>query len=145
MATRSSLEGVAALTKQLIALGKLDDGKALKAAVRAGIKETLKAAQAIAPTGTEPHRTYRGLLVAPGFSKASLKIISTINSGHNVASGILGVSKEAYYVLQFWELGTRKQPAHPFLRTALSNARGDSEEALKASLRRAVERAAKTR
>ena len=142
--TRSSLEGVAALTRQLIALGKLDDGKALKMAVRAGIKETLKAAQAIAPVGTEPHRTYRGLLVAPGFSKASLRIIATVNSQGNIASGILGVSKEAYYVLQYYELGTRKQPAHPYLRQALSNARTNSEEALRASLERAVMRAAKT-
>ncbi|HXI99565.1 MAG TPA: HK97-gp10 family putative phage morphogenesis protein [Gemmatimonadaceae bacterium] len=144
-ATRSTLEGVAALTKQLIALGKLDDGKALKMAVRAGIKETLKAAQAIAPVGTVPHRTYRGLLVAPGFSKSQLKIISTINSAKNIASGILSVSKQAYYVLQYWELGTRKQPAHPFLRQALSNARGNSESALRSSLERAVDRAAKTR
>jgi len=141
---RSSLEGVAALTRQLNALSSLEEGRALKRAVKAGIKPALKRAQDTVPIGTVPFRTYRGLLVAPGFAKQSLRTISTINAAKNVASGILGVRKEGYYILQFVEFGTRKMPAHPFFRRALFDSRSDCEEAFRDSIARSVVRAAKT-
>lgn len=141
--TRSSLEGVAALTKQLIALQKLDDGRALKNAVKSGINQALKKAQEYVPIGTVPHRTYQGLLVAPGFAKTQLRTISTINSQKNVASGLLGVRKAAYYILQYVEFGTRFQRPQPFIRRALMDAREDAESALRASLQRAVNKAVK--
>jgi HK97 gp10 family phage protein len=144
MAASWTLEGVAALTRQLQTLGKLDDGKALKRAVKAGITPALKIAQAIIPIGTEPHRTYQGLLVAPGFAKTQLRTISTINSAKNIASGILGVRKAAYYILQYVELGTRFQRAQPWIRRALLEGRDEGEQALRASLAADVEKAAKT-
>lgn len=144
MATRSSLEGVAALTKQLIALQKLDDGKVLKSAVKAGINEALKKAREYVPVGTVPHRTYQGLLVAPGFAKSQLRTIATINSAKNVASGLLGVRKAAYYILQYVEFGTRFQRAQPFIRRALMDAREDAESKLRGVLQKAVDKAART-
>jgi HK97 gp10 family phage protein len=144
MATRSSLEGVAALTKQLIALQKLDDGKVLKSAVKAGINEALKKAQEYVPVGTVPHRTYQGLLVAPGFAKSQLRTIATINAAKNVASGLLGVRKAAYYILQYVEFGTRFQRAQPFIRRALMDAREDAEAKLRGVLQKAVDKAART-
>lgn len=139
-----TLDGVAALTKQLDALGKLEDGKALRAAVRAGINEALKVAKTIIPVGTEPHRTYQGLLVNAGFARASLRIIATINAEKNIASGILGVRKAAYYALQYVELGTRYQKAQPWIRRALLEARDDAETKLRESLQKSVIKAAKT-
>jgi HK97 gp10 family phage protein len=139
-----SLEGVAQLTRQLQALGKLDDGKALRRAVGAGIKPALRIAQSIIPVGTEPHRTYQGLLVAPGFAKTQLRTITTINAAKNIASGILGVRKAAFYILQYVELGTRFQRAQPWIRRALLEGRDDGEAALRASLQKDVLKAAKT-
>jgi len=144
-ATRSTLEGVAALTKQLIALGKLDDGKALKMAVRAAMKPALARAKANIPVGTEPHRLRSGLLVAPGYAQSTLKIGVTINGDKNIASAVMSTGKGAYYAVKFVEFGTRKQAANPWFRRAFYDSRNDAEQALKDSLQRAVDRAAKTR
>jgi len=141
--TRSSLEGVAALTKQLNELSSLEEGRALKRAARVGIKQTFLRSESLITVGTRAFRTYRGLLVAPGFAKASLRIISTINREKNIASGILGVRKEAYYAVSFLERGTRKMPAQPWIRRALSEARTQSEEAFRDSIKDAVEKAAR--
>ncbi|HEY4970955.1 MAG TPA: HK97-gp10 family putative phage morphogenesis protein [Steroidobacteraceae bacterium] len=133
---------MAALTKQLNQLSSLDEGRALRLAVKAGIKPALIHAQALIPVGTQPHRLSNGLLVNYGYAKAALRTISTINGAKNIASGILGVRKLAFYALQFIELGTRKMPAQPWIRRALLEARPECEEAFKAAIARAVERAA---
>jgi hypothetical protein len=143
MAASSTLEGVAELTRQLQALGKLEDGLALKRACKAGIKPALLRAQELIAVGTIPFRTYDGLLVAPGFAKLSLRTISTINSAKNVASGILGVRQRAYYATQFLELGTRKMAAQPWLRRSLLETRDACEEAFRANLLKSVLKAAK--
>jgi HK97 gp10 family phage protein len=140
----STLEGVAQLTRQLEALGSLEDGKALRRAVKAGIKPALLRAQQIIPVGTAPHRLTNKLLVNAGYAKANLRTISTINGAKNVASGILGVRKLAFYALQFVELGTRKMAAIPWIRRALLESRDDCEVALKESIAASVEKAAKT-
>jgi HK97 gp10 family phage protein len=140
---RPSLNGVAELTKQLNQLGSLEEGQALRRAVKAGIKPALVRAREIIPVGRVPHRTYKGLLVAPGFARQSLRTISTINAAKNIASGLLGVRKEAYYILQFVEFGTRFIPAQPWIRRALLESRSDCEEAFRASIAAAIEKAAK--
>lgn len=148
MATRPTLDGVAALTRQLIALGKLDDGKALKAAVKAGMQPVYKRARATIPVGSIPHRlaaAYGKQLVNSGFAQQSLRTISTINAQKNIASCVLGVRKAAFYILNFVELGTRYQRAQPWIRRALFDGRSDGEEALRASLQKAVLKAAATK
>jgi HK97 gp10 family phage protein len=149
-----NLDGVAALTRQLQALGSLDDGKALKRCVKAGINVARDRWEHTIPVGKEIHRAaiskrlkkagIKGLSIGPGFAKQNIRTISTINSAKNVASGLLGVRKAAYYVLQFVELGTRYQRAQPTLRNALLSARDGVEDALRASLAKDVEKAAKT-
>lgn len=148
MATRPTLDGVAQLTRQLIALGKLDDGKALKAAVKASIQPAYKRALATIPVGSVPHRTakkYGNQLVNSGFAKQSLRTISTINAQKNVASALLSVRKPAFYAINFVELGTRYQRAQPWLRPAFFSARSDGEDALRASLQKSVLKAAATK
>jgi HK97 gp10 family phage protein len=151
---RASLEGVAALTRQLQALKSLDDGKALKRCVKAGINVARDRWEQTIPVGIELHRAaiskrlkargIKGLALGPGFAKQNIRTISTINSSKDIASGLLGVRKAAYYVLQFVELGTRFQRAQPTLRNALYGTRDSVEEALRASLAKDVEKAAKT-
>ena len=141
-----NLDGVAELTRQLIALGKLDDGKVLKKAVKNAIQQAYKKAAATIPVGLEPHlvQLKKGggkLFVAPGFAKKSLRTISTINSAKNVASGILSVRKAAYYAVQFVELGTSKYAAEPWLRPAFYEARGEMETALRETLVKGLEKA----
>ena len=143
-----TLEGVAALTRQLKELGSLEDGKALRRAVRAGIKPAQKRAISLIPKGTVPHRLYNGLLVAPGYAATAIRSISTINSAKNIASGILGVRKGAYYAVNFITFGifgTRRKAANPWLQNALLDSRNECEEAFRESLRKSVEKAAKTK
>lgn len=145
--TRSKLEGVAELTKQLIALGKLDNGAALKLAVRAGMKPVLEAAKRNIPVGTVPHRlaaTYGKLLVAPGYAQSVLTINTSINKAKNIASATVGEKPPGFYS-KFAELGTRYRQATPWLRRALTDNREAAEDALRAALQRAVLRAAATK
>jgi HK97 gp10 family phage protein len=154
MAQYNPLEGVAQLTRQLQALGSLDDGKALQRCVRAGIKQALPIAIAACPVGHDLHRLaikkrlkvqgIKGNTVGPGFAKANVRVIATLDKSKTSASGLLGVRKAAFYVLQYVELGTRFQRAQPWLRNAFLQARDAMEEALKASLAADVEKAART-
>lgn len=144
--TRSTLEGVADLTQQLIALGKMDDGHDLKLAVRAGMKPALDQAKATIPVSSKPHRlskTYGSQLVNSGFARSNIVVITTLNGDKNIASAILGVKAAAFYAVRFVELGTRKMAPHPWLRRSLLDKRDACEEAFKASMQRSVDRAVK--
>lgn len=141
------MKGVAQLTRQLIALGSLDDGKVLRSAVRTGINAAKNRAQARIPVGTEAHRLsigYGKQLVAPGYAKSTLRVITTINDQKNIASALLSTRKAAFYATQFVELGTRYQHAQPWLRPAFFESRTDMEDGIKITLQKAIEKAAKT-
>lgn len=140
-----ALEGVAALTKQLEELGNAVKGKALRAAVRAGGNVVKKAAQARAPVGTKMHKTYKGRLVAPGFTQRSVRVVTRLDKTGEKASAAIGVRREAFYALQFIELGTSTIPAAPWLRPAHASTQGQQLQALSASMKRSVERAARKR
>ena len=142
--TRSTLEGVAELTKQLNALKSLDDGKAMRMAVRAGMKPAFEQAKATIPVGSMPHRlsaTYGRLLVNAGYARNALRMITTINGAKNIASAIIGVRKPAFYASLFVEVGTRKMRAQPWLRRSLIDRRENCEEAFRAAMHRALDRA----
>lgn len=139
-----ALEGVAALTKQLDALGKLDDGKALRAAVREAAKPAVEKAKALIPEGVDAHRTYKGRLVAPGFAKRNIRAVTTLSKDKQKASAIIGVRREAFYAVQFVEIGTSKMAAEPWLRPALDSTQAQCEQRLADSLKTAVDKAART-
>lgn len=103
-----ALAGSADAIAKLQALGALDDGKIVRGTVRAGMNETLKVARTKIPVGHRLHRTYKGRLVAPGFGKSSLRIVTTTKTDDGLQAALLSVSKEAYYETQFLEWGTKK-------------------------------------
>lgn len=140
----SELLGVAQLTRQLKELGKLDDGKALRQAAREGMKPVFKAAQQAIPVGTKEHRTYKGRLVGPGFAKRNLKIVVSLSKDKQSATAILGVSAEAFYVVQFVELGTSNQAAQPWLRPAFYGNKQNEINGIARGLQKAIDKAAKT-
>lgn len=141
----SALEGVAELTRKLDALGKLEEGKALRAAVRAGIKPATERAKAMAPVGEVAHKTYKGRLVAPGFLRRSIRSVTKLSKDKQKATALLGVRAEAFYGVQFVELGTSRMPASPWLRPAFEATQTEQQKALAASLKKSVEKAAKTK
>lgn len=110
----SALEGVADLTAQLNELGVKLASKELKGTVKVALQEAEHLARQRIPVGTEPHKTYRGRLVSPGFALSTLHVEVSLNKRSGAAVAILGVGREAFYVM-FIELGTSKFAAHPWL------------------------------
>lgn len=149
MASSSALEGVGDLTRQLIALQKLDDGKVLRSAVRAGINVAYQEMLKRIPVGKEAHRLSKsgaagiGQLVAGGYAKLNLKSITTINSQKNVASGITSVKKKAFYAIQFVDRGTRYQRPQKWFVPSFTDKRLQEEDAIRDVLLTAVLRATK--
>jgi HK97 gp10 family phage protein len=137
----SNLAGLRDLTRRLRALGRLEDGKAIRAAVREAIKPALKRAKQTVPVGSYAHKTYRGRLVGPGFLKRSIRVETVLSRDKQSASALLGVRREAFYGLQFVELGTSKMPAQPWLIPAFEGTISDAEQALATSLSKAVDKA----
>lgn len=136
---RSTLEGVAVLTKQLKALQQLEQGQVLKRGVKAGINVALKYARQNIPVGggatpsgrpTVTHLTYQGRRVSAGFARSQLRTGASINRTKDIADGILTTTKEGFYILNFVELGTRYQRAQPWIRKSLLQARDEAELAL---------------
>jgi HK97 gp10 family phage protein len=137
------LEGVEELTRKLREMGDAVAGKALRNAARAALVPALERARRIVPEGTVVHKTYKGRIVTPGFAARSIRIKSVRTRDRGIGIALLGVKPEAYYALQFVELGTSKQPARPWLSTAFEHTRTEQLESLKAALKRSLIRAAK--
>lgn len=139
----SRLEGVDVLMRRLEALKRLDDGRAIRAAVTAGIKPARERAKGLIPVGVDAHRTYKGRLVAPGFAQRSIGTRTRLSKDKQKATASLGVAREAFYAVNFVEIGTAKMPARPWLRPALESTQSQAEGAIADSLRRTVKRASK--
>ncbi len=103
-------------------LGALSDpkqaGKVMAGGVREAMKDVKQRAAQLIPTGVEAHQVYSGRVVAPGFAKRNILLrVKRRDSEHRVI-GRLGVALEAYYAVQYVELGTSKMAAQPWLRPA---------------------------
>lgn len=139
------LDGVAELTKRLNAMGVSVAAKELRGTARGAMKIAFRRAVAAIPVGKLPHFTYKGRLVAPGFSKRNLRLVSRINRRTKAAEAIIGPSREAFYATQFVELGTSKMPARPWLRPAFEASKDEVLREIGAQLRERLERIAKRR
>ena len=122
--------------------------KSLGAAVRAPMREVMKKAksnlQKISPGATALHKTYKGRIVSSGFAQRSVRMIVTKFKNGKVAA-VLGVRKEAFYVLQFWELGTSKLPSIPWLQPAFFSSRNEQIKGVGAVMKERIEQIAKSR
>lgn len=141
-AVTSKLEGVAVLDRKLRNLGSALSVPILRSAVRAGIKPALDRAGQLIPIGREAHRTYRGRLVAPGFSKRSLRIITKVSPDKRTVSAALGVRREAFYAILFTELGTARMEARPWLRPAFRQTREQQQTLMAAKLKERIDKVA---
>jgi HK97 gp10 family phage protein len=121
MANDQALKGVAELITKLRDVKSLDDGKALRAAVRAGMRPALLAARAKIPIAKSPYKlspSYGRETVQPGYAQKAIRVITTVSPDKQKASAILGVRKRAFFAVNFVELGTSKMSAQPWLRPA---------------------------
>lgn len=141
----TALEGVAELTAKLTDLGAKVAAKELRGSVKVALEVALHAARSNIPIGTQAHMTYRGRLVTAGFAAQSLHIETRLDKRSGGAVAMLGVSAEAFYALQFIELGTSKFAASPWLRPAFAASEDAMLQDLASEMRKRVERIAKKR
>jgi HK97 gp10 family phage protein len=137
------LEGVAELMSKLDALGRLEDGKTLRAAGRRAGRVIVDRARALIPKGTVAHRTYKGRLVAPGFASRSIRYVATVSKDKQKVTVLVGVRAEAFYAVQFVELGTSKMGKQPWLRPAFQSTIDQQQSAIADHLRATIEKIAK--
>lgn len=138
------VDGLAALSAQLAALGKLDDGKALRAAAKAGVKPIFDQAKANIPKSQEAARTYKGRLVGPGFASRNIRTISQLKQSQGIARASVGVRAEANYAVDFVERGTKHQKAQHWLTEAASQTIDKQVQAVEDSLQKTIDKASKT-
>lgn len=141
----SQLEGVKELTGKLTEIGAKFAAKELRGTVEDALEEAEHVARARIPVGTEPHKTRRGRLVSGGFALATLHIETFVNKSKGTAVAMLGVAREAFYAVQFVELGTSTQEAQPWLQPAFEQSKDPMLQRLADSLRQRVEKIARKR
>lgn len=135
--------------RQLAAEGGGKDAKVLRGAMRAAMQIPLKAAKAEAATlneSGEAHRTYKGRLVAPGFASRNLRIVTVGGrSGGGKFRTVLGVRREAFYAVNFMELGTARIARRPWLEPAFSASAGATVDRFADVMRKRIEQIARKR
>lgn len=111
----SQIDGIKELERKLKQLSNLEQGKVIRAGVNAGGTALIKQARQRIPRGSVPHKTYKGRWVAPGFAARSIHKKTRLARDKKSASTIIGVKQEAFYAVQFLELGTSVHPKRPWL------------------------------
>lgn len=138
----SALEGVKEATDAINELGAKFAVKELKGTVLGALEDVEHKARARMPRGTVPHRTYRGRLVSPGFAISTLHIETGTRKRDGAVWAALGVGREAFYEVQFQELGTRFHPAQPWLRPSFEESQDAMLAKIAAELRERAKNAA---
>ena len=144
------VEGTRELTKKLRELASPKEQAAtLRAAVREPMKDVMRVARSnisrISPGKRQIHRTYKGRLVTAGFASRNLRMITRMSRDKQMAQSVLGVRKEAFYALQFFELGTAKIPRQPWLMPAFYQSRNQTLAKVGEAMKKRIERIARKR
>lgn len=115
--------------------------KALRSAVGRAVTPVKREMKLRAPVGSVPHFTYKHRLVAPGFLRNSIRSRTSIKAG--VASAIIGVRAEAFYGVQFVDVGqhgVRQQAAQPWFRTVFTGNQRQMSQDIYKYLHTAIEK-----
>lgn len=141
----AELQGVAALARQLRELGSLEDGRVIRAAVRKGSDPMVAAARARAPERDDfyTRKTYKGREVGPGFGKRSVRAVVLTSKDKQLAAALIGVSREAFYMVQFVEIGTSFQSPQPWLVPSFEANKSPALDAISKSILASLRRIAK--
>lgn len=139
------VQGLRELQEKLKNFGPRLGGSILKRAAQQAMAPVLKEARATAPVGSEPHKTYKGRLVAPGFLSRNIKAKSVLSKDKSTAKAMVGPTREAFYGTAFVERGTSKMAAQPFLVPAFTAKKDEVTERFKVRMRAIIEREAAKR
>ena len=144
------LEGVAELTKKLKEMADPKEAKAtLLASVRKPMRQVEDKARTniaiLSPGATDMHKTYRGKTVLAGFASRSIRSVASVSKDGMSVSAKLGVLREAFYALSFFELGTSSIPRRPWLVPAFESSQSVMLRGVADELKKRIERIAKKR
>ena len=117
--------------------------RVLKGSVMAGAEVVRKEAVEMAPIGSAPRKDWKGRIVQPGTLKKSIKKFSIKDSAASVSVGVgLKKGSRGFYG-RFFEFGTSKMAARPFIRPAFDNKAQEALDVMGKKLWQGIERAAK--
>ena len=139
------VEGLKQLSKQLSTLGPKVGSKFLRSALMSAALPVVKSAKANVPIGNESHKTHKGRIVAPGFAARNVAKKSALSRDKRTAYVSIGVKREAFYAVNFLELGTKHIPKRPWLTKALQKEQFNVIRRFKATLKKKIEQEAKKR
>ena len=137
----SSVKGLAELDRKLNKLSAEMAAKSLRQSTGIAAQAIVDEARVRIPEGSQGHVTYKGRWVEGGFAKQSIAKRTRLEDG--VAIAQVGVRQEAFYAVQFVELGTTKMSPRPWLVPALEAAQDKSIDRLKTALERKIKKLAK--
>lgn len=132
------ISGISELAAKLADLGKIDEGKGMRSAVRAGVKPIFTQAKANIPRSPDAVKTYKGRLVGPGFASRNIRTITQVKLDQGYAKGSVGVRAEAFYAVRFVERGTKKQAAQHWLTDASDQTKDAQLDAVATSLQKSI-------
>lgn len=140
----NELIGVAELTAKLQELADPSrTARAVRSALSTAMNPVKKVAKAnlskISPGKRQLHKTYKGRWVSAGFAARSLRVKTFANRQKTKFSAALGVSREAFYAVTFFELGTSKLAKQPWLRPAFDATKQVALKSFSATLKKRVE------
>lgn len=136
------IDGIAELVNKLAALGKLEDGKALRSAARAGVKPIFTQAKVNIPKSQEASKTRKGRIIGPGFASRNIRTITQLKQAQGIARASVGVRADAYYAVDFVQQGKgpRNKVAQPWLTDASAQTIDKQIDAVKASLQKSIDK-----
>ncbi len=144
--------GFRQISKQLKAMEGMAAGKVIRSAALQSTTPVVRAARQMAPQGNPPFesgkdpypvRSYKGNLRTPGFLKRNIARKSVPRE--NGVSVFVGVKPEAFYGVQFIELGTSTIPRNPWLTTAFEISIPAVDARFRQRLRALIDKAARRR
>ena len=147
----AKIEGFKELTSQLSRMEKAVEGKILRGAAMSATLPAVQAAKAAAPVGTPPYesgdpypvKTYKGRYRTPGFAKRSIARKSKLRRDKKGVTVMIGVKPEAFYAVQFIELGTSRTPKRPWLEPAFKRSVRAINARFRSQLKKRIDKAAK--
>jgi hypothetical protein len=100
------LDGVKELTAKLNRLDAALVVKSLRSVLFKATTPVVGRMKATMPVGTQAHRTYKGNLVTPGYSKRSIRRLTGKRYlSRGLISIAIGVKADAFYAIRFYDQG----------------------------------------
>lgn len=151
-----NIKGLKDLAVKLAKLETTVAGKQLRNSVSNAVTPIVRKMRLAVPVGTQMHRTYKDNPVSPGFLKRSIRKRSFFNKRTGMARVFIGVKPEAFYGINFLDLGPHTvsqrdgAPIQPYIirgqswfKQTFINGRREMENGLRRQLKAKIDKLTK--